>query len=55
MSSQLLSLIRTVLKFGGGVLVGKGLIDEGTMLEIVGVLMTVIGAIASFTSKDRLE
>lgn len=48
---QLTGFIRHALTLAGGVLVTKGLIDEQTMLEGVGILMSAIGFIWSFRNK----
>ena len=50
---MILGLIRHVLTFLGGYLVSKGVVDEATMLEIVGAAMTIIGIIASFFDKKN--
>jgi hypothetical protein len=42
---QVLSLIRNILMFAGGVAVSRGWIDNETMLEIVGAAATVGTAI----------
>lgn len=48
-------LVRHLLTFGGGWLVTKGLVDEGTMNELVGGLMTVIGIVWSVAQKWKTE
>lgn len=37
-------LVRTVLSFGGGYAVAHGLVDQATMLTIVGALATLVTA-----------
>jgi len=44
---QILGIIRHVLTFVGGILVTKGLIDEGMVTELVGGSVTLIGGIWS--------
>lgn len=39
------TLLRLVLKAGGGLLVGKGITDEGTVEVIVGAIITIFGAV----------
>lgn len=51
---QILGIIRHVLTFAGGLAVGKGWIDNGLMLEIVGGAMTVIGGIWSVMAKKEV-
>lgn len=53
MKAKTLGLVRHILTFGGGILVGKGHLDEATMTELVGGLMTVIGTIWSITSPEK--
>lgn len=49
--AQLLGTIRHILTFAGGFAVAKGYVDQGTMLEIVGALSTVIGLVWSNVAK----
>jgi hypothetical protein len=48
---MILGFIRHVLTFGGGWLVAKGWLDEGTMNELVGAVMTVLGVVMSMWQK----
>jgi hypothetical protein len=50
---QILSIIRHTLTFAGGILVTKGLIDEGMATEVVGGLMTLIGTIWGIVDKNN--
>lgn len=50
-SEQVLGIVRHVLTFGGGYLVAKGIVDEATMLNVVGAAVTIIGAIWSIAVK----
>jgi hypothetical protein len=54
MKDQVLGLIRHALTFAGGIVVAKGLIDEGLFQEILGGLMTLAGAVWSVTSKNKV-
>ena len=40
---QILSVLRTVLKIGGGYLVARGVADEGTWTAISGGVLAVAG------------
>lgn len=48
---QLLGVVRHGLTFLGGLLVTKGLLDEGMLQEVLGAVMTLVGAVWSVTSK----
>jgi len=48
---QILGVARHVLTFLGGILVVKGIIDESTVNEIVGSLVTLAGLIWSVADK----
>jgi hypothetical protein len=50
---EVLGLIRHILTFGGGVLVAMGSASEGDVTELVGGLVTVIGAVWSIVEKRR--
>lgn len=55
MSKQaILGVVRHILTFGGGILVSKGTIDEATMLEAVGAIITITGIIWSVRQKKAL-
>ena len=47
-------LIRHVLTTLGGYLVGKGYLDETTMMELVGAAMTILGVVWSWSSKPKV-
>jgi len=48
---QIMGLVRHVLTFVGGILVAKGLATAEMQAELVGGIMTVIGAAWSILSK----
>jgi len=48
-----LGIVRHILTFGGGLLVTKGVVDEGTMTTAVGALVTIIGAVWSVIEKRK--
>lgn len=51
MDNTLSGLIRHGLTFIGGLLVSKGIIDEQTLPEVIGAIMTLGGFVWSFISK----
>lgn len=53
MKDQVLGLIRHALTFVGGVIVAKGLVDEVLFQEILGGVMTLVGAVWSVASKKK--
>jgi hypothetical protein len=46
-----LGIVRHTLTFAGGILVAKGLIDDGIASEIIGGVMTLVGGIWSVVAK----
>lgn len=54
MKDQVLGLIRHALTFVGGIVVAKGLVDDILFQEILGGVMTLVGAIWSVTSKNKV-
>lgn len=50
---QFVGIVRHTLTFFGGIIVAKGLIEESTLLEIVGSISTLIGAIWSVIHKTK--
>jgi len=50
---QVLGIVRHALTFIGGVLVTKGLIDESTLTEVIGGVITLTGAIWSIVIKNQ--
>ena len=50
---QLIGIVRHTLTFVGGVLVMKGLVDEATMTEITGGVLTLAGAIWSIIATSK--
>ena len=49
---QVLGIIRHTLTFVGGILIMKGIIDEGTVQEIIGGVITLTGTIWSVVYKS---
>ena len=50
---QILGITRHALTFVGGNLVMKGLVDETTVTEIIGGLITLAGTIWSVIDKNK--
>jgi hypothetical protein len=48
---KILGVVRHTLTFVGGILVMKGLVDEATVTEIIGGVMTLAGTIWSVIEK----
>ena len=48
---QVLGIVRHTLTFVGGIVVMKGLADEGTVNEIIGGVLTLVGAVWSVIAK----
>jgi hypothetical protein len=53
MKDQLLGLIRHTLTFVGGIIVAKGLVDESLSEEVIGGVMTLVGAVWSIVNKKK--
>ena len=50
---QILGITRHALTFVGGILVMKGIIDETTITEIIGGVITLTGTIWSIIEKNK--
>lgn len=50
---QVIGIVRHALTFVGGIIVTKGLIEESTLMEIIGSISTLIGAIWSIIEKTK--
>jgi hypothetical protein len=50
---QIFAIVRHTLTFVGGVLVMKGIVDEGMWTEISGAAITLAGAIWSIVEKAK--
>jgi len=55
MSDKIQGLIRHILTFLGGYLVTQGIIDEQTLTEVVGAIITISGFVWSWISKKETE
>jgi hypothetical protein len=53
MKDQVLGLVRHGLTFVGGIVVAKGLADDALTQELVGAVMTIVGAVWSILSKKK--
>jgi hypothetical protein len=52
---QVLGIVRHILTFGGGIVVSKGYADDAAVTEIIGAVMTIIGAVWSIIEKSKAE
>lgn len=50
---QVLGILRHTLTFVGGILVTKGLLDEATLTEVIGGVITLTGTIWSVVDKAK--
>lgn len=50
---QILGIVRHGLTFVGGILIMKGLVDEATVTEIIGGVITLSGTIWSVIEKNK--
>lgn len=50
---QTLGIIRHALTFAGGTLITIGLVNEGMAAEIIGGVMTLVGALWSVIDKQK--
>jgi hypothetical protein len=50
---QVLGVIRHTLTFIGGVVISKGIATDATVTEVIGAVMTLIGAIWSVIEKNK--
>jgi hypothetical protein len=53
MKEQTLGLIRHALTFIGGIIIAKGLVSDAMFQEILGGVMTLVGAAWSVASKKK--
>ena len=44
-------ILRHILTFGGGLVVTKGYLDEATMTQVIGAIVTIAGAVWSIWAK----
>ena len=52
---MVLGLVRHLLTFGGGFVVAKGWLDEGSVTEVVGAAITIIGSVWSVFQKKEAK
>ena len=50
---QVMGIVRHSLTFIGGIVVAKGYIDNATVTEIVGSVVTLAGAVWSIINKNK--
>jgi hypothetical protein len=51
MKDKVLGILRHALTFAGGIAVAKGLLGDSMLEEVIGGVMTLVGAIWSIASK----
>lgn len=51
--ASVLSVVRHILTFGGGIAVGLGYIDEGTLNELVGGIISIVGIVWGIIDKVK--
>jgi hypothetical protein len=51
---QVMGIVRHALTFIGGIVVMKGLVDETVITEVIGGVMTLVGAIWSILDKKEV-
>lgn len=50
---QVLGIVRHTLTFAGGIVISRGLVDETVVTEIIGGVVTLVGAIWSIVAKNK--
>lgn len=50
---QVLGVVRHALTFVGGIMISKGLLDESTLAELSGSIVTLIGIVWSIIEKNK--
>jgi hypothetical protein len=50
---ELLGIVRHALTFIGGAIVTNGLIDQSTMTELSGAVLTIVGIVWSIMNKRK--
>lgn len=50
---QVLGIVRHVLTFVGGIVIAKGLLDEGVVAEIIGGAIALAGTVWSVVDKVK--
>ena len=50
---QVLGIVRHTLTFVGGIVVMRGIVDETTVTEIIGGVMTLVGTVWSVVDKSK--
>ncbi len=55
MKDQVLGIVRHALTFVGGIIIAHGLVDDALFQEILGGVMTLVGAIWSVASKKKVD
>lgn len=50
---KIMGIIRHILTFVAGLLVSRGILDEGMVMELIGAIMAIIGFVLSVLNKDK--
>lgn len=50
---KVMGVVRHVLTFGGGYIVARGWLDEGTVAELVGATVTIVGVVWSYFAPEK--
>lgn len=50
---QVIGIIRHSLTFVGGLLIMRGIVDEATLTEVTGGIITLVGTIWSIVEKNK--
>lgn len=50
---QVLGIVRHVLTFAGGFIVAKGWLSEGAVPEVIGAVITIVGAVWSALAPEK--
>ena len=53
MKEQIIGVIRHVLTFLGGFLVTKGIVDDATLSQGIGALVSLLGVVLSVVDKKK--
>lgn len=50
---KVMGVIRHILTFGGGYVTARGWLDEGTVTELVGAAVTIVGVAWSYFAPEK--
>jgi flagellar motor component MotA len=52
---KIMGIVRHILTFGGGFVVSQGWLDEQTMVQMVGAIITIVGGIWSVMAPEKSD